>query len=272
MPKLLLLLGLGLIGTLAFAQARAESSQTCPQEILDAVGTQLHVDHFHYNAPPDDTTDGVVLDAACKPWPADHHALLAAVAYHKPSEVAKDGLPLDHLFVAMLDAKTYLPISSTVSSLEEDALTSLGEGSLQIDTAQYDLAPGVRAFGVILYSHALGGCGDDGGFNDDMILYVRKGRALKPVLNTYLNYWNRVSGAGCGDGRNNVIDETKLSIAVEKTRSHGYADLLISAKVERTDKSDSNARTRVMRSVVHFDGRRYPFEQIQVNPFWETRP
>jgi hypothetical protein len=60
------------------------------------------------------------------------------------------------------------------------AATQVNGGSLRFDTAPYELAPGVRAFGLDIFSEDPS-CGE-GGTGPVRTLYVRAGRTLRPVL------------------------------------------------------------------------------------------
>ena len=126
--------------------------------------------------------------------------------------------------------------------------------SLRIDTARYDLAPGVRAFGVDVASQASGPKCAEGGAGPLRTLFVRDGASLRPVLaSLVLSSWRLVSGPACpGAERKDgaVVEDTATTISVAPHATHGFADLVLASTV------DGRPAPR-RRLVLHDDGARY---------------
>jgi len=128
---------------MAFAQTRED---TCAPDVYKAVKQHLKINEF---APRQD--DGNVISAACRIWSYKTNQLLAAFAYDESVEYEK------RLVVLILDEKTKSVISSFRGDIGEDAVTEVGEHSLKLDTARYQLGESVRAFGIRFTSSARGG-------------------------------------------------------------------------------------------------------------------
>lgn len=222
--------------------------------------------------------EGVSLAAqACRAWPYDPSLTLAAVAYPLPGSDAVGERAL-RLVVAVLGTADAQVHAVHETSLEEDAAFALIEGGLRLDTARYDLAEGVRAFGVVVRSSAPGASCPDARANDELTLYVRDGAALRPVFSSNLVLWARVEGEPCSWSRGQyvVTDNAKLTIAIENTAHHGFADLRVQADVTRThtvvgsDREDTSRR-RASR-VLRYDGTRYDQTALENGFFWTQEP
>ena len=216
---------------------------------------------------------------ACRIWPFDPSLALAAVAHVLPGD-AELGERQLRLTVAVLDAANAQPLAVHQTDLAEDAVLALEEGALRLDTARYDLAPGVRAFGVVVHSSARGASCPDAGFNDELTLYMREGSGLKPVFSTYLDTWQRVVGEPCNwrEDTRLVTESAALTIGVEPGRHHGLADLRVMADVTRTDKPagedfDGAVQThRRVSRVVRYDGNGYDTRVLHNGLFWASTP
>src|SRR5690606_37164793 len=119
----------------------------------------------------------------------DASIMLAAVAY--PENGTVPGERSLRLLLAMLSSADAGVLAGHDEALEEDAAFELTPGDLTLDTARYDLAPGVRAIGLVVLSSARGPSCPDGGRNDQLTLCVRHGRASRPVFEQYLSRWIR---------------------------------------------------------------------------------
>lgn len=119
---------------------------------------------------------GAAIAAACKVWPHDRRTLLSAVVFDTGNAEQKT------LAVAMVDAGSGRVERSYETEVVVDSAVDFGERSLSIDTAPYELARGVRAFGLRFTSAAGGpGCAD-GISRDELTLFVPDGTTLRPVL------------------------------------------------------------------------------------------
>lgn len=178
------------------------------------------------------------------------------------------------LVIAVLDAQDAQVLAVHETDLGEDAAFALTRDGLLLDTARYDLAKGVRAFGVMVRSSARGASCPDGRANDALTLYVREGRALRPVFTSEMDFWSRVEGEPCSwqPGKRLVIDEAAFTIGVERDTHNGYADLRVTANVARIESAASadvekTVRRRVSR-VVRYDGTRYDVDALDGGFFW----
>ena len=247
--------------------ARADDGERCSDAALDAARTL---------AGPDAVAEPV--DAHCRRWPYAPSIELVAAAFARGGADAQSdagGRALTGV-LAMLDGDTAGVLASHVMPLDEDALLAVGEGSLRLDTARYDLAPGVRAIGLVVESRAPGPSCPDGRFNRELTLFVREGARLRPVLGTWLEQWQIVEGNPCAWSAQAYADQTaKLSIGVESSQHAGFNDLALMADVERYAKTvdgvESTSRYR-KRRVLRYDGASYTPDPWQLMFFWAEAP
>jgi hypothetical protein len=109
--------------------------------------------------------------------------------------------------------------------IEVDDLVVSGN-SLRIDTARYDLAPGVRAFGIDVSSLGMSSSAAEAGSSDGRTLFVREGATLRPVLTGFqLKAW---SWPGRDDPRGPEPHVHTLAIG-----SHGFADIVVTDSAHR---------------------------------------
>lgn len=226
----------------------AKLEQTCSLDVAEQLGSFLGDIRFRYQG--DDRT---VVASACKPWPGRESLTIATFAYDTGDEFHKQ------LVVAIIDQKQGKVVSSYKSTIDEDATMRVDSGTLRIDTARYDLAPGVRAFGVDITSGYIPNCGD-GGWGGFRTLFVREGATLRPVLEgLLLSSWHFVEGGSprCGNNAEEALVETATStIAVARTVSKGYADLLVTTVTTHdTGKKSKQGPAHVL---LRYDGKTYP--------------
>lgn len=260
LPRLLPALALSL---LPFTCAMARDAQPCAQPLLDALARQLGQQGW---TTPDYDSDSPLLAAACKRWPDDPKLSVVALAYRDADDLQPPGERSPHLLVAKVDSASGQLQQRFEQEIEEDAEVTVGPASLWLDTARYHLAPGVRAFGVVLNSAARGARCPDAGYEDLLTLVVPQGERLRPVLSTHLNTWTTVKGVNCSEGFE--MEQANLSLGVGPQGSQGYADLIVSAQV-RSDYDQPVSRT--VSKTLHYDGSRYPFDKYPT--FWHrTQP
>jgi hypothetical protein len=251
--------------------ARADDGERCSDAALDAARALAGSDAA---AQP--------VDAHCRRWPYAPSIELVAAAFARgdadpqsDAQADSGGRALAGV-LAMLDGDTAGVLASHVMPLDEDALLAVGEGSLRLDTARYDLAPGVRAIGLVVESRAPGPSCPDGRFNRELTLFVREGARLRPVLGTWLDQWQIVEGSPCAWSAQAYADQTaKLSIGVESSQHAGFNDLALMADVERYAKTgdgvESTSRYR-KRRVLRYDGASYTPDPWQLMFFWAEAP
>lgn len=255
------------------AQTQAPPRDACPLQTLYGLTEAALL--------PTDA-DSPIVAQACRIWPFDPSRALAAVAYRRPGEVDVEARSL-RLVIAVLDAQDARVLAVHESDLEEDAAFALHADGLLLDTARYDLAEGVRAFGVVVRSMARGPSCPDARSNDELTLYVHEDDAVRPVFTSPLDFWSRIEGEPCNWSLQQrlVTEEAALRIGVERDAHNGYADLRVMADVIRIesdpDAEDADAgHERTVRRrdsrVVRYDGTRYDTAPLRNGFFWTQGP
>jgi hypothetical protein len=228
----------------------AQKEQLCEQRTLGAVARFLHVDGV---ATPRGAEGSVLVAAACKRHPADRRLMIAAVAFEGGDPEGKS------LALVFLDEASGEVRTSYRGTIQEDAAMRVESGSLWIDTARYDLRPGVRAIGLDVKSGHGARCAD-GSLGAVRSLYVARGKALAPVLEGLMmsNSMHVEGFDGCELTGNEVNEYTDRSIALGDTVTNGYRDLVISVVTTRDDGKKPSSKPH--RLVLKFDGQRYPLD------------
>ncbi|MCL2075916.1 MAG: hypothetical protein FWH15_05670 [Betaproteobacteria bacterium] len=254
LSRLALLTGLLVVFSLpAWAQTPYEHKR-CDDAVVKIVGNHFQLDNFSYR---------VIVAGECKPWPTDKSRMIAAFAYDAGVEYEKQLL----LVVVNISGKQV--IASYKETIQEDATTEFDKYSLRLDTARYQLSETTRAFALRLFT-SQSRCSYDGGWSDELTLYVIAGKELRPILSQDMHKWRRhvISGNPCGghndeDYEENYV-EANIFIAVENTSTNGFADLRLSA--------ESDARKKPPSVVVKYNGENYdlaPWDKA-FNSWWEA--
>jgi hypothetical protein len=241
---------------LAIAHAvHAGASHDCGAPVLAMLNQQLHVAHFA-PGPADFGTDpdGVIVASACKPMPSDPRLTIAAVAWKGDKEESKA------LVVAIADESAQTISASFRDEIDEDAVTQVNNGSLRLDTAAYVLAPGVRAFGLDIFSNDRS-CGE-GSPGPTRSLYVRDGKTLRPVvagLNFSQSRYLRGNQPRCvsdqREAETAIVEDYTVTIALGTAGKGGWRDLAITATSRRSDHLPGRTPLHVS---VPYDGDAYP--------------
>jgi hypothetical protein len=216
--------------------AQAETPHYCTSRIAVAVAKGAGIRYNEADA------------ATCKSAPDDPARTLAALAY------PADGAQVKTLVVAVVDTRSARVVRSYQQDVTEDAAVMVGADSLSLDTARYQLAPGVRAFGLRFNSDARGASCADGIWRDELTLFVPDGESLRPVLKGLAMNRSRARQGCFGNGGGTLVyDEARLSIALAPTRTKGYADLEVSASIRR----NGEGAAKVERLSLRYDGEEY---------------
>ena len=236
---------------LAFAaSSHAADSQQCSAEQLAPVDAWLAQHPWRVGS----TRPDQLAASACKGSPTDKGTTIVVAAYDR-------GTPYDkNLVVALVSTRV---VAAFTGAIEEDASLMVGRDSLRLDTARYDLAPGVRAFGLDVSSAKAGPHCADGGSGAARTLFVRDGAALRPVLRgALLESWHVEGGTTpCAEidpdtkGLGEVVDTT-TSLSMLPHVTHGFADIAL------TSTADARPRKRT-RVVLHYDGSAYVGDGFQ---------
>lgn len=249
---------------LSLAHADTRQPQPCNAALLNSLATQLGQPGW---TPPEGRGDGPLVAAACKTWPDDPTLSVVTLAYREAGNTTPAGERNLNWLVAKVDTQSGHLRERHDDYLGEDAALEIDAGSLWLDTARYHLAPGVRAFGVVVRSVARGASCPDAGFNDQLTLVVPQGPRLRPVFSTYLYSWTTVKGTSCVMDSDFQSEQADLTLGLGLKHAHGYADLVVTAHVR------AGRQEPVLRKVsttVRYDGKRYPFDQFST--FWVRDP
>lgn len=262
------LLCIGLATAACVAQAQTPATG-CDARALDSVGARFAgADAARPRA--------AIVSQACKPWPYDPGVTLAAVAYATGD--AASGEREIELRVAMLSSADARVLATYSRPLSEDAGLELDRDALRLDKARYDLAPGVRAVGVVLRNVARGPNCPDFRYDDELTLLVRDGARLRPVLQQNLQAWQRVEGEPCSGHADApvVTDDAAITVALGSERHAGFADLVLDARIVRERYAPGadtpTTRQRRERQPLRYDGQRYRPPTGAKAPFWAFQP
>ena len=199
--------------------------------------------------------------ADCKVWPADPaRTIVAVAALRQRSASGQPSTPDDGVYGLSVFVVTSSDGEILHRFIDNDALPSdaISLGGIAIDTARYRLGNGVLAFGVTATR------GNPRVEITSLDLYVAGSGGLQRVLKG-LNVVRRFSEQQLANCYRN--DETERTIAIAKSSTHGYADLLLTAKnsmsepvTEPKPSAGHCASTLTLstkRYLLRFDGKRY---------------
>lgn len=243
---------------LLFNSALAETTEEkCSADYYDVVKSYIKIKTL---VPV--SQGGNVISETCKTWPYNNALVLSAFAYDEGVEYEKK------LIVAVIDTKTMRVISAYRSVIREDAVTEVGTNSLRLDTAKYQLAKDVRAFGLRFISSAIGASCGEARWNDELTLFVPSGRKLLPVLS--MNMYQQKSIQGCLStfSPDAIWEDAVLSVGIENTNTKGFNDLMVTAKITVGSNGApiEKIKNRVERHVLRYNGKYY--EKESGFPWW----
>lgn len=203
---------------------------------------------------PKQAIEGEVRDAHCKPWPGSRF-VAAVMAFERGEQPDRHWTAV----LALLDSKTLRVQHSQRFDIEEDAITRVGPDSFQLDTANYALAPGVRALGLRYDNFGPGPSAADGSQSNELILFVPDGRHLRPVLGTSMERSRAITGClrSCPDA---TVEWASFKLAIGPRGPGGWNDLHLIATVQRDgpegDKTiDRQPRRQLL--IYRYEGRQY---------------
>jgi len=130
--------------------------------------------------------------------------------------------------LAVIDLKQNKVISLYQDKIEEDASIRIYGAGLGIDTARYNLAPGVRAFGVRMDIGHSPHCAE-GGESNYLSLFIEENNRLRPVLKDLaMSSWQITEGSGSGCGNTDYTTDTvERTLELADTATHGWRDLQV---------------------------------------------
>ena len=212
----------------------AQLEQLCDARSLATVGRFVQAAHFvepKLGQAPD--AGAVVAAAACRAAPA-YHGRLVAAAYRSGHQ---DDLML---VIAVIDAATGQVGPSFKGNLDTDAAVKIVSGSLWLDTGAWELAPGVRAFGLDVTSGLPRGCAGLGS-GARRSLFVSQGRFIRPVLQDLpMSEWALIQRgkSACTDSGApdlTITENFATTLALAPTATRGYRDLAVTGMATRDD-------------------------------------
>lgn len=210
--------------------------QLCENSVTSLIGKNLGVDNFSY------------IKNACKRWPKDKSITIAAFAYDSGVEYQKS------LIVALIDIKKSRVVATYSGVIQQSSGDTVE--NLKIDTARYDLAPGVRAFGVDVMQSLNIRCAI-GGSGPYRTLYVQEGKNIRSILaDQPMSRWGYYGGSNpCDDeGTGHEYTETDtFTIGMTKEINNGYYNLAIN---QTTSYSNSD-KTKSITWEYYYDGSKY---------------
>lgn len=228
----------------AAGSAQARNDTGCAAEIEDALR----------EVNPKHALVGQVADAHCKPWPAGRF-IAAVMAFERGESPARRWTAV----LALLDETTLKVRHSRRFELEEDAITRVGRWSFRLDTANYTLAPGVRALGLRYENSGPGPSAADASFGDELMLFVPQGQGFRSVLGMSMTRARGVNGClrSCPDA---ITESADFTIALGAVGPKGWRDLHVTATVKRDgpdgdDTIDRTPKRQLLR--YRYDGAAY---------------
>ncbi len=233
--RLALVLGISILPAIALAAGEQE----CSPADLAPVDSWLAKHPWQAGK----TSTEALVTAACKRSPVDSDVLIVAAAYVQDDDDKNE-------IVALVDTRARLVRAAFTGTIAEDTITRVG--SFRIDTARYELAPGVRAFGVDFSSigHA-SGASEFIRSGPERTLFVQQGTTLRPVLVGFaLTTWNALPE------RERRGELSNWTIEIGTTQSHGLFDLVA---IRTTEPDQDGTPALIDRNVLHFDGKTYGY-------------
>jgi len=203
---------------------------------------------------------GLIAAASCRAMPNSPKTTIAVIAFNTTPEESYGDRSITEI-VALVEGDKVVAANRLDYQEDGDNIS----GSYRIDTARYILSKDVRAFGVVSHNDARTPCAIEGDTEDDLSLWVRKGENLHVIFETYLSGWITIDGSRCGNTDVRRTALANMTIGVEKTSSHGFADLSITAHVTELvergigtdDYSEVTEKYNIARKVFKYNGQSY---------------
>jgi hypothetical protein len=229
------------------AAATALVKQPCSPSRLDALL------EFAQHSGVGDVTSAGVIAHACKVWPKDENITLAAMVY--------EGKRGRALLVAMWNNEKTEGIAVLSGKLPLEEGCTLDRPVLAIDTARFDVMPGVRAFGIDMADEQGVICKHTG-LVRLRSLFVLEQQELKPILDGFnlIVERSRVSRTSATASSVTTADirQITLKISFQKSRSNGYVDMEVFSV-----SNPAGDQIEPFRAELKFDGYFYSQRQLQ---------
>jgi hypothetical protein len=215
---------------------------------------------------------GNIISEACQLWPDNPNWTASVIAYDDGTDDQKI------LLVAIIDTKSKQAVSNYKSVVEEDPVLKVGNNSLKLDMARYQLSPDVRAFGVRFASDGIMPSAADFYFGNELTLYVPVKETLRPVLVLSMSMARTLQdSASLRDAR--ITEDATITLSIGDTQHNGFSDLVASAKIKvfHNDGSttannaplsaeEKKAKNRTEHYTLHYNGKAY--ETAKSGKWW----
>ncbi|MBC7701130.1 hypothetical protein [Aquabacterium sp.] len=214
---------------------------------------------------PGEGQSGDVIDLTCQPHP-DYKQLTIVVFFH---DLKNDGgaevVDQKGFVAAVVDTRRALIKQLYQETLQLNPGIRITDTSLSIDTARYDLAPDVRAFGVRMDIGHSPKCAD-GGTSRYLTVLVPDGKRLRAVLTRQplrvwtVAKWNLTANIdACSI---DTVNEADLTLTLGAGSSHGWRDLTVTARIQSRGPGQQGGGQRPPRNktvtTLRYDGEHYP--------------
>lgn len=195
-------------------------------------------------------------NAVCKVNPADAGQVLAALPFAETADENRQGNYGLEVLVADAATGNIIAHRYQPAAISSDAIVF---SHLSLDTARYQLRPGLRAFGVRL---TYVGASRANPFSATTLnLYTLNGSALHQVLNklTVAQDGGEWDGICAGD-----FSQTQRTLSMGDIGKHGFASLRVSevttsshAVAKGDDCQEMDYKPKVMGFILNYDGTQY---------------
>lgn len=220
-------------------------STPCPDTLRSGVMQHFGIKDFELHS----------VSEECVIWSYDANFLLSLFVYDVNHDGDKNDNGTKRVMLAVYDRKSGSIANIYDYQIYEDPANEVDSNSLKLDTGRYDLAKGVRAFGVRFNSASDGTGAADHWYGDDLSLFVRNDNTLQKVFEESMAYTSLSEGCmKCGDA--NRGEYGKLTIGVLPTETHGFHDLQLVDQATQIGGKDDGKQT-VTLSILKFDGQKY---------------
>ncbi|MDG0856794.1 hypothetical protein [Roseateles puraquae] len=215
---------------------------------------------------PKQPITGALVSAQCKGWPPGRGKVLAAVmAFEQAPRPDRRWVGV----LALVNTQRLQLLNSHRFEIAEESGIGVDDNSLRLDTAPYDLAPGLRALGLRYASSAPGPSAADAGFGDELTLFVPEGHTLRPVFGMSMLRTRAVEGC-LGKCPHAAWDTASFTIAIGPPGPMGWNDLHVTATVVRNSAAataQADATPQRQRLVYRYTGNAY---RQEASPFdWD---
>jgi len=244
------------------SSVHADEAQSCDDETIKAVAAWAGIEGIEEKLPTVYQGGEPWIVAACKAMPNTPGTTIAAIAFggvpiHDETTQMTVAFSEQVKVVALVEAGKVVAAHRSIIK-GEPYLYSM-DGDYRIDTARYILSKDVRAFGVVSNEKfPPRGCVGHW-YYDYLTLWIREGENLRAIFSTFLRDH---SDAICFN-EIGLTEETNITISIEKTSSHGFADLAITARAHgafhNPDDSYTSTDRPTVRKVLKYDGQSYGF-------------